>query len=233
MRILAVGAHPDDLELLCGGTLAKYADKGHTVIMAHLCSGNRGGVNIEPAELAQTRGAEARAAAKLISAKVLGPIAGDLDLYPTEQMRIETVDLIRQAKPDVIFTHSPNDYMPDHVVTSQLVFDASFTSTVPLYKTRLAAHEAFIPVLYMDTVAGVGFEPSDYVDVSDYIETKKQMFLCHQSQIQWLEGHHKVEPTDMLETVAKFRGFQCGVTYAEAFRKLNVWGRLRAERLLP
>ena len=82
MRVLAVGAHPDDLELLCGGTLAKYADQGSKVTMAHLCSGNMGGLNIDPRELAQTRDAEAKAAAELIKAQALGPIAGDLDLYP-------------------------------------------------------------------------------------------------------------------------------------------------------
>ncbi len=233
MRVLAVGAHPDDLELLCAGTLAKYADQGHEVIMAHLCSGNMGGLNIDPQELARTRDAEAKAAAKLINAQALGPIAGDLDLYPTEQMRIKTVDIIRQAKPDLIFTHSPDDYMPDHLISSQLVFEASFTATLPLYKTDLPAHENITPIFYTDTLTGLGFEPTDYVDISDYIETKKKMFLCHQSQFQWIEDHHKTEPTDMLETVAKFRGFQCGVAYAEGFRKLNVWGRLKTDRLLP
>ena len=233
MRVLAVGAHPDDLELLCGGTLAKYADQGHKVIMAHLCSGSRGGTNIEPEELARIRCNEAKTAAKLIAAEVLGPITGDLDLYTTEQMRIKTVDLIRQAKPDVIFTHSPNDYMPDHVITSQLIFDASFSATVPLYKTNNPAHENITPIFYMDTVAGVDFQPTEYVDISDHIETKKKMFLCHQSQLQWIEDHHQAEPTDMLETVAKFRGVQCGATYAEAFKRLNVWGRLKTDRLLP
>ena len=233
MRILAVGAHPDDLELYCGGTLAKYADQGHEIFMAHLCNGNKGGVNISPEELAQTRDAEAKAAAELIKAQALGPIAADVELYPTEQMRIKTVDLIRQAKPDVIFTHSPNDYMPDHCITSQLVFDASFTSTVPLYKTELPAHETITPIFYMDTAAGLGFEPSDYVDITDYIETKRQMFLCHQSQLGWIAEHHEAEPTNMLETVAKFRGLQCGVPYAEGFKRLDIWGKIKVDRFLP
>ena len=233
MRVLAIGAHPDDWELSCGGTLAKYADAGHEVFVAHLCNGDKGGLNIQPEQLAKTRDAEAKNAAKLINAQALGPIAGDVSLYPTEQMRIKTVDLIRQAKPDVIFTHSPNDYMPDHVITSQLIFDASFSATVPLYKTNNPAHENITPIFYMDTVAGVDFQPTEYVDISDHIETKKKMFLCHQSQLQWIEDHHQAEPTDMLETVAKFRGVQCGATYAEAFKRLNVWGRLKTDRLLP
>ena len=233
MRVLAVGAHPDDLELLCAGTMAKYADQGHEVFMAHLCRGEMGGKKVDPDELAQTRDGEAENAAELIGAQAMGPIAGDLDLYPTKEMRIRVVDLIRQARPDVIFTHSPNDYMPDHIITSQLVFDAAFTATLDLYKTRLPAHEPIVPIFYIDTMAGIGFEPTDYVDITDYIETKKKMFLCHKSQIEWLDGHHRTEPTELLETTARFRGLQCGLRYAEAFRRLNVWGRITVEKLLP
>ncbi|NIA07249.1 MAG: PIG-L family deacetylase [Actinobacteria bacterium] len=233
MRILAVGAHPDDLELLCAGTMAKYADQGHKVFLAHLCSGNMGGKDIEPEKLAQIRDKEAQKSARIIGAQALGPVAGDLDLYPTKEMRIKLTDIIRDAKPDVIFTHSPNDYMPDHVITSQLVFAASFASTVPLYKTDQPAHEPIVPIFYMDTLAGLGFEPTDYVDITDFFETKKRMFLAHESQYKWIEGHHQADALEMLETAGRFRGLQCGVKYAEAFRRLSVWGRITTEKLLP
>jgi len=233
MRILAIGAHPDDLEFLCAGTLAKYSKKGHKVFMAHLCNGNMGGKNIKPEELAEIRDKEAKLAAKLIGAEALGPIAGDLDLYPTKEMRIEVVDIIRYAKPDVIFTHSPNDYMPDHVITSQLVFDASFTATLPLYKTKNKVHEPIVPIFYMDTLAGLNFEPTDYVDITDFIEIKKKMLLSHKSQYKWVKGHHLTDAINLLETMAKFRGIQCGVMYAEAFKRLSVWGKLKIDKLLP
>ena len=233
MRVLAVGAHPDDIELLCAGTLAKYAHQGHKVFLAHLCSGNMGGSDLDPERLAQIRDKEAEVSARLIEAQALGPVAGDLDLYPTKQARVAVVDIIRRARPDVIFTHSPNDYMPDHVITSQLVFDASFTATLPLYKTDQPAHEPIVPIFYMDTVAGLGFEPTDYVDITDFIETKKKMLLAHQSQHKWIEGHHQADALDLLQTTARFRGLQCGVEYAEAFRRLSVWGRVSPERLLP
>jgi len=233
MRVLAIGAHPDDLEILCGGTLAKFAKRGDTVIMAHLCSGNMGGRDIEPEELARIRDEEAKRAGAVIGAEVLGPIAGDLDLYPTKEMRLKVVDIIRIAKPDLIITHSPNDYMPDHTITSQIVFEASFTATLPLFKTEQPAYEPIVPIYYMDTLAGIGFEPTDYVDITDFFEIKKKMLLCHESQYKWLSGHHQSDPLNLIETMAKFRGLQCGVLYAEAFRPANLWGRLRAERLLP
>jgi LmbE family N-acetylglucosaminyl deacetylase len=233
MNVLAVGAHPDDLEILCGGTLAKYAKRGDKVFMAHLCNGNMGGKNITPEELADMRDKEAKNSASIIGAEALGPIAGDLDLYPTKEMRIAVVDIIRQAKPDVIITHSANDYMPDHVITGQLVFDAAFTATLPLYKTKLPAYEKIVPIYYMETLAGFGFEPSHYVDITGFMEVKKKMLLAHESQYKWLSGHHQSEPVKMLEKVAGFRGFQYGVEYAEAFRMAKVWGRISLENLLP
>ncbi|MBN1444534.1 MAG: PIG-L family deacetylase [Candidatus Omnitrophica bacterium] len=233
MNILAVGAHPDDLEILCGGTLAKYAKRGDKVFMAHLCNGNMGGKDIAPEELADIRDREAKNSAAIIGAEALGPVAGDLDLYPTKEMRIAVVDIIRMAKPDVIITHSVNDYMPDHVITGRLVFDAAFTATLPLYKTKLPAHEKIMPIYYMETLAGFGFEPSHYVDITEFMAIKKKMLLAHESQYKWLSGHHQAEPVKMLEKVAGFRGVQCGVEYAEAFSMARVWGRISMESLLP
>ncbi len=233
MNILAVGAHPDDLEILCGGTLAKYAKRGDKVFMAHLCNGNMGGKNITSEELARIRDVEAKNSAAIIGAEALGPIAGDLDLYPTKEMRIAVVDIIRHAKPDVIITHSVNDYMPDHVITGQLVFDAALTATLPLFKTKLPPHEKIMPIYYMETLAGFLFEPSHYVDITEFLETKKKMLLAHESQYKWLTGHHQAEPVKMLEKVAGFRGVQCGVEYAEAFCLAKIWGRVTTENLLP
>lgn len=233
MNVLAVGAHPDDLEILCGGTLAKYAKKGHKVFMAHLCNGNMGGRDISPEELARIRDKEAKKSAALIGAEALGPIAGDLDLYPTKEMRIALIDIIRYAKPDVMITHSINDYMPDHTITGQLVFDAAFTSTLPLYKTKYPAWEKIIPIYYMEPMAGFGFEPTNFVDITEFFEIKKQMLLCHESQYKWLSGHHQSNPVKMIETISGFRGFQCGVDYAEAFSLARLWGRIPLENLLP
>ena len=232
MNILAIGAHPDDLEILCGGTLAKYAKKGHKVFMAHLCNGNMGGKNITPEELAAIRDKEAKASAAIIGAEALGPIAGDLDLYPTKEMRIALVDIIRYAKPDIIITHSPNDYMPDHTITGELVFDAAFTATLPLYKTKEPAWEKITPIYYMDTMAGFGFEPTHYVDITDFFEVKKKMLLAHESQYKWLSGHHQSDPVKMIERISSFRGFQCSVEYAEAFRIANLWGRITPTEIL-
>ena len=232
MNILAIGAHPDDLEFLCSGTLAKYAKAGHKIFMAHLCHGDLGGKDISKKKLMSVRKTEAVEAGRLIGAKVFSGIASDLDLYEDRESRKKVVEIIRQAKPDLIITHAPNDYMPDHVAVSKLVFDASFTSTLPNYPTKTKAHEPIVPVYYMDTMAGINANPCVYVDISETIEMKKKMLLCHESQHKWLNGHHRTKAVELLETMAKFRGLQCGVEYAEAFGILDVWGRRKPGELV-
>ncbi|OGF46516.1 MAG: hypothetical protein A2452_01055 [Candidatus Firestonebacteria bacterium RIFOXYC2_FULL_39_67] len=231
MNILAVGAHPDDIEILCAGTLAKYAKDGHKIFMAHLCHGDLGGKGISRKELLMTRKKEAIEAGKVIGAKVFSGIASDLDLYTDRTARKKAVEIIRQAEPDLIITHAPNDYMPDHRATSRLIFEASFTATLPNYKTRTKAHEPIIPIYYMDNAAGIKFDPTLYVDITKTIDIKKKMLLCHKSQHKWLKGHHNSGAVELIDTLAKFRGLQCGAAYAEAFRILDVWGRNRPGKL--
>ncbi|HHW09020.1 MAG TPA: PIG-L family deacetylase [Firmicutes bacterium] len=236
MRVLAVGAHPDDLEILCAGTLARYRRDGHQIIMAHACNGNCGHFIIPPDELAAIRAKEAEAAAALLDAEVLtleGVGDGELVADDPAQRRA-MVELIRRARPDVIITHTPDDYMPDHVATSQLVFFASFFASTPNYKTGTAPHhEAVPPIFYMDTLAGANFLPEEYVDITDTLEIKLKMLECHQSQLVWLREHDGIDMKEFVEVTARFRGLQCGVRYAEGFRRLRTWPRATTARLLP
>src|SRR5690242_11645815 len=115
MRVLAVGAHPDDLEILCGGTLARYVQDGHEVVMCHATTGNRGSFVHTCEEVARIRSAEAKRAAELCGAEeaTLGLSDGEVSAADPEQQRL-VVDLVRETQPDVIITHSPGDYMGDH-----------------------------------------------------------------------------------------------------------------------
>ena len=143
------------------------------------------------------------------------------------------MDLVRNARPDVIITHYPSDYMSDHNEISKLVFDCSFHATLPLLETRNPNYENVTPIYYMDTVMGLGFQPSEYVDVSAVIETKTAMLEAHQSQLTWLRDHDGVDVVEQMRTVSRFRGLQCGVAYAEGFIPCLTWLRTRTRRLLP
>src|SRR5262245_45148064 len=122
MNILAIGAHPDDLEILCAGTLALYAEQGHNVCMAVFTCGDMGDLKIQPTDLARIRHLESEAAAAIIGARLVWPGVMDEHVFANEAQRQIMIDLLREADPDVILTHSPNDYHPDHRYLSQLVF---------------------------------------------------------------------------------------------------------------
>ena len=233
MRILAVGAHPDDIEIACSGTLAKCVARGDTVIVCHACSGNLGHVVIPPDELAVMRHAEAVKAGAMAGIEVLAGGFDDLDIYENnKEARDKMVDIIRYADPDLIITHAPDDYMPDHVSVSRLVFDAAFAATVPHYKEDGRAAK-LVPIYYMDTLAGVGFNPTEYVDVTDYIDLKIKMLECHESQIVWMREHDGIDVPDMVRTCSRYRGYQCGAEYAEGFRQCQVYLKGTTARLLP
>ena len=235
MNILVVGCHPDDLEIGCGGTIARYVKEGHSVFLCHVANGNMGHTEIMPQELRGIRLAEAREAGKALGALDLATLdLGDLEVRADNPDSIrKMVDVIRHAQPDVIITHSPNDYMTDHNEVSKLVFDASFTASIPHYTSQIDGVAKITPLYYMDTLAGINFQPSDYVDISTTIETKLTALACHRSQVRWLQEHDGIDFIEFARSVSRFRGLQCNATYAEGFRKCPTWPRLTAGRLLP
>ena len=141
MNILAIGCHPDDLEIGCAGTLAKYAERGDRVIMCHVANGNLGHVVIMPDELRKMRTKEAEDAAALIGAESINIDVGDMHVEASERETINRlIEVVRYAKPDLIITHNPDDYMRDHQQTSQLAFHASFGSSIPHIQTATEAY---------------------------------------------------------------------------------------------
>lgn len=234
MNVLAIGCHPDDLEIACAGTLARYASRGDKVIMCHVANGNLGHAVIMPQELRHIRTKEAENAAKIIGAESVNIDVADMCV---EAMQTETInkliEVIRYAKPDLIITHNPDDYMRDHQQTSQLAFHASFGSSIPHIETATQAYNEIVPIFYMDTLAGINFIPTEYVDITDTIELKLRALACHDSQIKWMLDHDKIDFIDFVRICSKYRGLQCGVTYAEGFRQYAGWPRFATKRLLP
>ena len=241
MNILAIGCHPDDVEIACAGTLAKCVNRGDKVIVCHVSSGNLGHVVIPQDELRVIRANEAKTAGSLAGIEVISAGFDDLEIFDNgKEARDVLVDIIRYANPDLIITHNPNDYMPDHTAVSRLVFDASFTATLPNYTnykhvySKLNGKPAkLVPIYYMDTLAGVDFQPTEYVDISDVIDLKLQMLECHESQLVWMREHDNIDFADMVKTCSRYRGYQCGADYAEGFRVCQVYLKGTTKRLLP
>lgn len=234
MRVLAVGAHPDDLEIHCGGTLARFGQEGHSVVMCHVASGDKGSALDAVEDLARVRADEARRAALAAGARhaTLGVPDGEISASDPEQHRL-MADLVREVRPELLITHSTGDYLSDHDETSRLVFDASFTATFPLFETGWPAHDVVAPLYWMETSRGLGFNPTEFVDVSDVVATKVAMLKAHESQLRWLRDHDGIDIVDQMTTAARFRGYQCGVEYAEAFVPCLRSLRATTRRLLP
>jgi N-acetylglucosamine malate deacetylase 1 len=198
MRIIGIGAHPDDIEIYFAGLLAVAQAKGHEVHWLVATSGGAYGTG-EASSLRERRRGEARAAAALfgITPIFLDREDGGLpaDTAATGLLAAEFARL----RPDLVVTHAANDYHPDHRALSTYVADAASFRT---------------PVLLADTMLGIDFQPGLYVDISAHMERKEQALALHASQPtgQYLE---------FIEVWNRFRGLQSGnpaCRYAEAFR---------------
>ena len=234
MRVLAIGAHPDDLELQCAGTLAKYALGGNQVTMAVAMSGDCGSATLPKEEIAAIRGAEARASAAVLGSEFLAmDNYSDGFLFSTEKTRLDFLNVIRRARPDVILTHSPNDYHPDHRMVAQIVCDVRIMISVPNIKTEAPPYDILPEIYFFDTMAGVDFVPQHYVDITSTFDLKRKMLSCHKSQASWLEDQYKMTYLDFIDCVGRFRGLQCGVQYAECFQVSPIWPRRAKGVLLP
>ena len=144
MNVLAVGCHPDDVEIACSGTLAKCVKRGDKVTVCHVANGNMGHEVIMPDELRVMRAEEAKKAGSMAGIEVVTLDVGDLlvDGSSMEQ-RDALAKLIIDVQPDFIITHGKTDYMPDHVAVSKLVFDATFVASVPRYNGGKKAELTF------------------------------------------------------------------------------------------
>jgi LmbE family N-acetylglucosaminyl deacetylase len=206
LKIVCVGGHPDDPESGCAGTLARYAEAGHSVTIVYLTRGERGIKGKSDEEAARIRSAECGAACKIIGAKPV--FAGQID-GSTEMNRARLEDfskLLSSESPDLLFTHWPIDTHMDHQVASDLA-----------YRAYLSLPRR--PQLYFFEVntgsQSQGFTPNVYVDITPVLEKKKTALFAHRSQDGeriWREHH---------EPIAKWRGREAGVAAAESFFHLN------------
>lgn len=235
MNIICVVAHPDDAELLCAGTLSRYALSGHTVTIAVFTDGSMGDAIIEPDKLRVIRAEETLAAAGIIGAKVIWGGVVDEHVFPDSVQRMRMIDILRETDPDVIFTHSPNDYHPDHRYVSQLVFDAYFQKGLPYIPGQQMAACRFgkAQVYYMDNLGGIGFAPTEYVNITETFDIKKRMLSCHKSQFEAMKDLADTNLVDMIEVQARFRGMAAGCRYAEGFTRLDAFQRGLTSRILP
>lgn len=225
-HILAIHAHPDDIETLGAGTLALLAAKGHRVTMVTMTAGDCGSTEAGLEETAHTRRAEAASAATLIGAVYHCVGLPDLGVFNDDVQRRQTTEILRAVRPEIVITASPADYHPDHEATSILVRDACFAAPIMNYKTGPSAVLDTIPHLYfMDPIegrdrTGVTIVPEFGVDISPQMATKREMLAKHVSQFGWVAKQHDLDDyTGAMDRFSVKRGEMFGVVYAEGFRQ--------------
>ena len=228
-RILAIHAHPDDVEILAGGTVALLAGLGHSVTIATFTAGDCGSRELGPEAIAGVRRKEAAGSAARIGAAYLCLGMGDMAIFNDDPSRRRVVEVLRQTRPHLVLTASPVDYLCDHEAASALVRDACFAAPAPNYYTAAAdpapAMEAIPHLYWMDPVGGEDREghavaPDFVVNVSETFARKREMLSEHASQRSWLRQHHGTD--DYLETMERWtreRGRQAGFPYGEGFRQ--------------
>ncbi|WP_432800092.1 PIG-L deacetylase family protein [Poriferisphaera sp. WC338] len=222
--IVTLMAHPDDAEIHCGGTLAKFSQLGWDVHIVSLTGGQCGTIKHTPDEIMRIRIKEGTNSAKSINATFhcLEQQDGFL-LYNKEILQL-CINLFRELNPAVVITHYPFDYHTDHITASKLARTASFLSPAPNSSSIPIKPGMKIPYLYYadanegKDILGNRVQPSNYVDVSTEVNTVKQMLNHHASQYEWLAEHHQVNSFDEAAVNhMKSRGGEIGVEAAECF----------------
>jgi LmbE family N-acetylglucosaminyl deacetylase len=189
LRLLIVGAHPDDADHAAGGLAALYRAAGHVVCMVSLTNGDAGHHQEPGPVLARRRRAEAAAAGAVIGATYDLFQNHDGELLPTLDNRNQVIRLLREFQPDLVLTHRPNDYHPDHRYTSQLVQDAAYMVTVPAIVPGTPHLTANPVIAYLadDFEKPYPFSPAVALDVGKVVERIIDMLHCHTSQFyEWL-----------------------------------------------
>jgi LmbE family N-acetylglucosaminyl deacetylase len=139
VNFVMFGAHPDDCEICGGGTAARLVRQGHRVTLVSVTNGDRGHQSLPPRALARVRRAEARAAAEALGVESLVLDVHDCHVVPSVELRERLVGIIRERTADVVISHRPNDYHPDHRNTGLVVQDTAYLAIVPLFCPRVPA----------------------------------------------------------------------------------------------
>ena len=236
---IAIAAHPDDIEFVMAGTLLLLGEAGWALHYMNLSTGNLGSTAMTPARTARVRRGEAQAAAKVLGATWHAPICRDLQIFYDDRSLRRLGAVIRDVAPDVILTHSPQDYMEDHMTTSRLAVSAAFLRAMPGYRTTPSRQAVERPVtIYHANPHGLcdqlrrRVDPGAFVNTTSVHARKRAALECHASQGGFLDStqgmSNYLETMDeSSRTVGKLsRRFKL----AEGWRRHLHWGFCDADR---
>lgn len=217
--ILAIGAHPDDIEIGCGGTLSILKDKGYELIHLIMTSGEEGSLHSHKKQNAEKRESEATQSGKLLNASQIIFFREPDGLTSfSKDAKIKLISILRKIKPDIIFTHARSDHFSDHQLVHQLTCAAVLAAQGPWYPEAEGGSHHVKEVYGYEVWNPI----SDFqlaVDISATIERKMELIRCHQSQIRG------VDYIAAITGLAKYRGVMSMTgNFAEVFEVLKIGG---------
>lgn len=226
-RVLAVEAHPDDVEFMCSGTLYLLKKNGYEISICAIANGDCGSMTESQESITRIRRKEALDAAKLLDAEFFPLGELDLRINFNDKVLMKITECVRKVDPLIVFTHAHEDYMADHEVTSRLVRAACFCAPIPNYFTYSVMPEqriSQVPYLYYwsplegKSIYGDFVDQRIYVDIADAIDIKVKMLTCHHSQRDWLMEQHGMDKyIETMRNTAKRYGEVSGFGYAEGY----------------
>ncbi len=224
----AIFAHPDDIELVAAGTLLLLKRAGWDIHYMNLSCGDLGSMTNNASDAARIRLGEAQNAAQILGATWHAPLAHDLDIFYEREPLKQLAAIVREVNPQIVFTHSPVDYMEDHVNTARLVTTAVFGRGMPNFVTQppmppVAGQCALYhaqPHLNRDPLGQI-VQPELFVDVGEVMSQKRAALAAHKSQKSWLDQTQGMDSylqtmQDLMREVGNMSGH---FEYAEGWRR--------------
>lgn len=208
--VLAIAAHPDDIEFVMAGTLMQLQARGWSVHYFNIANGCYGSSSLTPQACAAVRLGEAQAAADMLPATFHPPLCDDMAILYTPELLRKVAAVVRQAQPQIVLTHAPIDYMEDHQNAARLAVSAAFSRGMPHFTTDppFPAYQQPVAIYHAQphgnrTPLGELVIPTHFVDVSQLLERKRKLLAAHASQNEWLGASQGIS------------------TYLETMRALN------------
>lgn len=227
-KALAIGAHPDDVEFFMAGTLLLLKAAGFEIHMLAIANGSCGTMEHDAETIAAIRGAEHKAAAAVAGATCHDSLVNDIEIIYGKELLQRVTSVVRKVGPDIVLTHSPQDYMEDHMNASRLAVSGTFCRGLKNFPVIPHADPVFHdvavyhaqPHLHRDPL-GRRVWPEFYVDIGNVIDVKVDMLLEHKSQKEWLDETQGMEIyQNTLKDLSMEVGNMSGrFTYAEGWRR--------------
>ncbi len=197
--VLAIAAHPDDIEFVMAGTMLQLVARGWQAHYFNVANGCCGSAKLDRQACAQVRLEEARSAAALMPATFHRPICNDLEIFYDKATLAQVAAVVRTARPKIVLTHSLVDYMEDHQNAARLAVTAAFTRAMPNFPCLPEAptYDHEVAVYHAQphgnrTPMGELVTPTHCVDVTEFLEKKRQLLSAHASQDQWLDDTQQI-----------------------------------------